>query len=67
MSLAVKLRESWPQARFEQARGLHGKCRGTGDDAAALGKLLGGTDGGQRIDAPVKIEAAVLIGFEQER
>ncbi len=51
-------------ARLDQAGHLHGKRRGTGNDATVRGKLPGGATKRQHIDAGMALIAAVLIGDE---
>ena len=50
---------------LQQPGGLHGERRGARHDAAAVDPLLGRAHRGQRIDAPVVVEAAILVGLEQ--
>ncbi len=60
-----RLGEKPARSRFEQAGGLHGNGRGARHDAAARDPLAGSARRGQRVDAPMVVEASVLVGLEQ--
>ena len=51
-------------ARLDEAGKLHGKRRAARNDAAVAGKLRGGAQQRQRIDAGMFPEAPVLIGHQ---
>ena len=50
--------------RLQQTRHLHGQGRTAGDDVAGVDELERRARQGERVDAPVAVEALVFIGLE---